>query len=135
MRVLTVFAAVFIATVTMAGWSSPVAAVTVPEAQPDKGLVVFYRPKKTAGSAIRFDVNHAQGSLGSLNNGTMVFRYFEPGSHQFWSQVIAQDGITINVEPGQVYFVRGDVKMGIYAGRPNFTLVGDKLGRADIAKL
>ncbi len=117
------------------GWAVGTSAAVVPEIQPDKGLVVFYRPRKTAGSAIRFNVNYAQGSLGMFNNGTMLFNYFEPGEYHFWSQVISQDGITINVEPGKVYFVEGATKMGIYAGRPKFTLVDEAKGRKEVSRL
>jgi hypothetical protein len=117
------------------GWPVTATAATVPEIQADKGLVVFYRPKKMTGGAIRFSVNHAQGSLGTLNNGTMVFGFFEPGQSQFWSQVISQDGITVTIEPGRVYFVRADVQMGILAGRPKFTIVDEETGRTEIAKL
>lgn len=110
-------------------------AATVPEINPDKGLVIFYRPKKFSGGAIRFNVNHAEGSLGSLNSGTMVYGYFEPGQRQFWSQVISQDSITIDVKAGNVYFVRGDAKMGVYAGRPKFNLVDEATGRAEVGNL
>jgi hypothetical protein len=108
---------------------------TVPEAKPDQALVIFYRPKKTAGSAIRFEVNYAQGSMGSLGNGTMLYRYFEPGQYQFWSQVISQDAITLNVEAGGVYFVEAETKMGVYAGRPKFARVDEATGRAGVARL
>jgi hypothetical protein len=113
----------------------PAVPATIPEADPEKGLVVFYRPKKMGGSAIRFNVNHSEGSLGVLNNGAVLYRYFEPGQHQFWSQVISQDSIMINVEAAKVYFVKGEVKMGVVAGRPKFRQVDQATGRAEVAKL
>jgi len=73
-------------------WPDLAVPATVPEINPDQGLVIFYRPKKFSGGAIRFNVNHAQGSLGILNSGTMVYRYFEPGPQQFWSQVDPNSG-------------------------------------------
>lgn len=128
-------AALVVTILASTGWSGSANATTVPAVQPDKGLVIFYRPKKTAGSAIRFNVNHPQGSMGSLNNGTMLYQYFEPGVLQFWSQVISQDGITLNIEAGKTYFVRGDVQMGVFAGRPKFTPVDEARGRTDVSKL
>jgi hypothetical protein len=114
---------------------SSVGAVDVPPSDPDKALVVFYRGKKFKGGAIRFDVNHSGGSLGRLGSGTYLFGYFEPGKRQFWSQVIAQDSITLNLEAGKTYFVRGEVKMGVYAGRPSFRQVDEPVARADLSKL
>ncbi len=116
-------------------WPAPAVPATIPEVDPEKGLVVFYRPKKMGGSAIRLNVNHSEGSLGILNNGAVLYRYFEPGQHQFWSQVISQDSIMINVEAAKVYFVKGEVKMGVVAGRPKFRQVDQATGRAEVAKL
>jgi len=116
-------------------WPDWVLSATVPETNPEKGLVIFYRPKKFSGGAIRFNINHAEGSLGVLNSGTMVYGYFEPGQRQFWSQVISQDSITIDVKAGNTYFVRGDAKMGVYAGRPKFQQVDEATGRAEVGKL
>ena len=124
-----------LAVVSSVIWPDWAMSATVPEANPEKGLVIFYRPKKFSGGAIRFNVNHAEGSLGVLNSGTMVYGYFEPGQRQFWSQVISQDSITINVKAGSVYFVKGDAKMGIYAGRPKFEQVDEATGRAAVSKL
>mgnify|MGYP001553057913 CR=1 FL=1 len=123
---------IFMTSVIWPGWAL---SATVPETSPDKGLVIFYRPKKFSGSAIRFNVYHAEGSLGVLNSGTMVYGYFEPGQRQFWSQVISQDSITIDVKAGNVYFIKGDAKMGVYAGRPKFKEVDEATGRAEVGKL
>lgn len=121
--------------ITIAFSTSPLSAVEVPQADPDKGLVVFYRVKSFKGGAIRFNVQHSQGVIGTLGNGTFVYTYLEPGQHQFWSQVISQDSITLTVEAGKTYYVKGEAKMGVYAGRPSFTQVSDTQAKADIAKL
>ena len=123
---------VFVASFTWPDW---VLSATIPETNPEKGLVIFYRPKKFSGGAIRFSINHAEGSLGVLNNGTMVYGYFEPGQRQFWSQVISQDSITIDVKAGNIYFIKGDAKMGVYAGRPKFQQIDEATGRAEVGKL
>ena len=106
-----------------------------PELDPEKGLVVFYRLKNFAGSAVRFNVQHPDGVIGTLTNGSFLHTYLEPGQHTFWSQVISQDSITLTVEAGKIYYIKGDTKLGIYAGRPSFTEVSASQGQADLAKL
>lgn len=135
MNRITAFFVLTLILITSVIWPDWALSATVPETNPEKGLVIFYRLKKFSGGAIRFNVNHAEGSLGVLNSGTMVYGYFEPGQRQFWSQVISQDSITINVQAGKVYFVKGDAKMGVYAGRPKFQQVNEATGRADVSKL
>lgn len=87
----------------LAGISSfPMPALTanLPEVKTDQGLVIFYRLSAFKGKAIRFNLNHAEGSLGQLLSGAYLYKYFAPGEHTFWSQAISQDSITINVEAG-----------------------------------
>ena len=107
----------------------------VPEADSDKALVVFYRVANFKGGAIRFNVQHSDGALGTLTNGSFFYKYLEPGQHTFWSQVISQDSITLTVEAGRIYYVKGETRVGIYAGRPRLTQVSENQGQADLAGL
>ena len=111
----------------------PVSTASIPEVVPDKGLVVFYRPRRMTGAAITFSVDHAQGSLGILKNGSVLYKYFEPGQHTFCSQVLSADSVMINVEPGKAYFVQGLAKMGVAVARPSFRQVDEATGRAAVA--
>lgn len=121
--------------IAMSSWVAPSFSAGIPEAQPDKGLVVFYRLSKFKGKAIKFNVNHTDGVVGRLTSGAILHKYFEPGPQTFYSQVISQDSITVNVEAGKTYFVRGDTKMGLVAGRPRFTLMSESQARSEIANL
>lgn len=58
-----------------------------------------------------------------------------PGQHTLWSQVISQDAVTLDVEAGKTYYVKGDVRMGVYAGRPKFTRMPDDQAQSDLAEL
>lgn len=91
-----------------------------------KALVVFYRPKKFSGSAIQFNVKDSDKYYGPLKSGTTIKVNIEPGEHTFFSQVISSDAITLTVEEGKTYYVKGTVKMGYYAGRPKFDQVDEK---------
>jgi len=104
---------------TICVFSTPVLAADLPEIKQDKGLVVFYRMSGFKGKAIRFNLNHSEGSIGQLLSGTYIYKYLDPGEHKFWSQAISQDSITVNVEMGKIYYVKGEVKMGCLLGARN----------------
>jgi hypothetical protein len=112
--------------------SFPATAAEVPAVIPGKGLVIFYRTGRMRGAAISPIVHHAQGPIGQLYNNSHVYSYFDPGSQTFWAQVISQDAITLFVEAGQTYFVKAEIRMGWYAGRPHFYQVSESKGRSEL---
>jgi len=115
-----------------------VAAKDIPQAKPDKGLVIFYRLNLFAGKAIRFNINHSTGTLGQLLAGTMLYKYVPPGDHQFVAQspsIDGQDSITISAEAGKTYYVKGEVLMGWPAGRTKFVPMSETEAKNDLSKL
>jgi len=128
-----VFLISFVVAITI--YSYPALTADLPEAKSDKGLVIFYRLSGFKGKAIRFNLNHSEGSIGQLLSGTYLYKYLEPGEHKFWSQAISQDSITLNVEAGKTYYVKGEVTMGVLAGRPKFTQMSQSEALTDLEKL
>jgi hypothetical protein len=110
-------------------------AAEVPEAKADKALVVFYRVKSMKGGAIGFNVKQGEAAIGALSSGSMFYRYFEPGQHTFWSQVISQDAVTINAEAGKTYYIEGVTLIGLVVARPQLRLVEESQARAAIANI
>jgi hypothetical protein len=107
----------------------------LPQVKEDKGLIIFYRASAFKGGAIRFNLNHGQEPIGALKSGTTLHRYVEPGQHTFWSKVISQDSVTLDVVAGKTYYIKGDVQLGLVAGRPRLTVVPESEAKAAIAKL
>jgi hypothetical protein len=126
-------------TVVFAIIGTPVFSDNTPMAQPDKGQVVFYRPSRAKGAAIRFEINNnAKGSIGQLSNGAIIQTELDPGEHSFSVRspsVDGQDSITINVESGKTYYVKGEILWGWPAGRPKFTRMSESDAQADIEKM
>ncbi len=65
------FAAVAVIFMLLTG---PTEAATIPQAQPDKGLVVFYRNKSMKGGAIHMLIKSSDGAAGNLKNGTVFYK-------------------------------------------------------------
>lgn len=103
---------------------APAAAPAAPAPSADAantGTVIFFREKKFAGSMIRFKVREAGKELGKLSSGTYFTVQLPAGKHEFEVHSEAKDLLTIEVEPGDTYYVVGTVTMGVMAGHPNLS--------------
>ena len=118
---------------------SQVFAASIPQAQPDKGLVVFFRVKKAKGAALRFQISDGTGkSLGDLSNGSTFHVYLEPGQHTFKVRAPSLDGsdsVTLTLAAGEIQYLQGEILWGWPTGRPKFTNVSEATAKAAIKKL
>ena len=110
--------------------------VTLPEAKPDKGLVIFYRLNRARGSAMRFQVMDGSAAVvGNLSNGSVFHEFVEPGQQVFEVRAPSVDGrdsITLDVVAGQTYYVQGEILWGWPAGRPKFSLMSESQALTDL---
>jgi len=131
--VLSVFA--LLATMSF----SPVFAASIPQAQPDKALVVFFRAKKAKGAALRFQISDGTGkSLGDLSNGSTFHVYLEPGQHTFKVRAPSLDGsdsVTLDMAAGDIQYLQGEILWGWPTGRPKFTNVSEATAKTALKKL
>ncbi len=135
---LNIFLILLSLIIALSTFSTPGLTANLPEVKADQGLIVFYRMSRMAGKAVRFNVRHADKLIGQLLSGTVLYKHLDPGEHTFWVQGISVDGqdfITMNIEAGKVYYVKGRVLMGWPAGRPKFTQMSDSKALVDLAKL
>lgn len=88
-----------------------------------KGQVVFFRPPSIRGMAVSYKVRETDQELGLLSNGHYFVVPTEPGPHAYVVHSEVKDVLNLEVEPGETYYVRGSVEIGIMAGRPNITPV------------
>lgn len=101
-----------------------------PEAQPDKGLVYFMREKKFVGGAVSYKIRHNDKVIGALANGTYFFYFSEPGEQTFVAKTESESSRTLKVEGGKTYYIKGEVDMGFFVGRPSLTIVADQEGES-----
>jgi len=88
-------------------------------AKPSTGVVVFFREKRFAGGGISFKVREGEAVLGKLSNGSYFTARVRPGKHEFVVHSETRDVLTLEVEPGETYFVTMKVGMGVALYRPN----------------
>lgn len=108
----------------------------MPTVQPDKGLVYFYRESSFKGAAIQYDVRDNGDVIGALQSGTYFYENATPGQHTYSSKTEASSEVTLNVEAGKTYYVKGSISMGFMAGHPHLEIVPDEAAaQAALAKL
>ncbi|SER11381.1 DUF2846 domain-containing protein [Sphingobium sp. YR768] len=104
---------------------APVAADTVAAPASDipdgKGKIVFFRKGGFVGSAISCAVHEKGEKLTSLPPGKFAVVYAEPGIHEYSVKSEATDTLRLEIEPGETYYSKCNIQMGIMAGRPNLS--------------
>jgi hypothetical protein len=57
----------------------------------------------------------------------------KPGEVTFSAKTEAKTSVTIDVEAGKTYFVKGTISVGVFAGHPHLVIVPNDVGKAEIA--
>lgn len=104
----------------------------------ENGTVIFYRTRSAKGGAIGLNITGGDtGTVGVLKNGSKIVKEMPVGEFTFAvssPSIAGTDSVTINVEAGKTYYVKGEAKLGWPAARSRFTLMDEKKGKADSDK-
>jgi hypothetical protein len=109
----------------------PVAALDVPA---DKGLVYIYRTSSPLGFGVIYDVNAGSQKVVKLQNGGYFPYFCPPGQVEFWAMTEAKSSVTLNVEAGSTYYLRGTLTMGFFVGHPNLEIIPAEQAEKEIAE-
>ena len=93
----------------------------IPTPTAGKGQIIFFRPANFVGMAISFKVRENETELGTLSNGRYFIHETNPGPHVYVVHSEVKDTLVIEVEPGETYYVQGNISMGVMVGRPNIS--------------
>jgi PBP1b-binding outer membrane lipoprotein LpoB len=103
------------------------------EAPADKGTVFLYRTGRFVGSAGQLMVKVNSLDAGGTGPGTFFRWDLKPGTYTFSSATGESSAvIQLEVNAGQVYFVRQDARMGIDSGRVTMKEVDAKKGENEV---
>lgn len=84
-----------------------------------QGQIVFWRPGTFVGAALGCGVNLGAERISALGRGKYFVLNLAPGAYAFNAKSEAKDTLNLEVESGEVYFVKCTIRMGIMVGRPN----------------
>ena len=101
----------------------------------DKAVVYLYRPSSFIGGGVYYDVKaNGKEVVTTLYNGGYYPYVTEPREIEFSAKTESTDAVTIDVKPGQTYFLKGTVGVGFIVGRPHLTVVQPDVAVNEIAE-
>lgn len=113
---------------------SPAAAETPATTKTGKGRIYFYRIKQFAGSALEPSVYCDEKELARMDNGRYFAIDLEPGEHTC-RMGDKQTGFELDVKPGEEYYAKITVEMGVWKGHGRLTLLQKEQGAFELKKV
>ena len=99
-----------------------------------KALIYIYRTPKFVGSAVAFEIHHGDKVITRLASGGYYPYITDPGTVELWAKTEARSSVTLHVRAGETRYVKGEVGVGFFVGRPKLEIVGNITGSKEIAE-
>ncbi len=93
----------------------------------------LYRPHRFEGSALKPPIYVDDVDVAHIHNGDAVEVTLSPGPHKVYSND-KSTGIELDAKAGQTYFVRVDIKAGMWKGHGQITLIDPQEGKYEFSK-
>jgi hypothetical protein len=103
----------------------------VPE---NSGVVNIYRPSGFMGGGIAPNLYTDKGKtyLVKVYPGGYFTYFAKPGEVDFSAATEAESSVTLDIEPGKIYYVKLTIGMGFFVGRPHLIIVPPEVGEKEI---
>ena len=85
----------------------------------EQGTIVFFRARKPILPGDSFMIREGKVDVGMLRRGQFFSIKADPGVHEYTVHSEAKDVVTIEVEPAETSYVRGELTRGFVVPRPN----------------
>ena len=116
---------------TPAPATEPAAHAVVSDAKPK---IYFYRIKQFTGSALEPTVYCDEKELARMDNGRYFVVTLEPGKHTC-RMGDKQTGFEVDMKPGEEYYAKISIEMGVFKGRGRLTLLAKEQGAFELKKV
>jgi hypothetical protein len=123
MKMLTIVAALMGAAVpaTAAAVRGAPVPATLPAPPEGQGQLIFWRSGTMVGRAMGCGVNIGTERISALGAGRYFVLNLAPGAYEFNAKSEAKDVLNIEVDPGEISYVKCTIRMGVMSGRPNLS--------------
>jgi hypothetical protein len=103
-------------------------------AVPGKAVVYVYR-SEVLGTALKFQVFADQQYLGETVTRSYLRFELEPGEHKIISRGSSKEAeLALQAEPGKVYYIWQEMKMGMWLGGSKLHLMPEDKGQAGVGQ-
>jgi hypothetical protein len=110
---------------------TPATPAVVSDAKPK---IYFYRIKQFTGSALEPTVFCDEKELARMDNGRYFVVTLEPGKHTC-RMGDKQTGFELDMKPGEEYYAKVSIEMGVFKGRGRLTLLAKEQGAFELKKV
>lgn len=101
----------------------------------DYALLHIYRPSGL-GPLISYNLNIEDSLICRVkNNYRTRFKFYDEGKFRIWAKTESRAETIINIEKGKEYYIRCEVVMGAFVGRPLITVVDKYYGSLEYNSL
>ena len=102
----------------------------------NSGVIHVYRPSAFAGGGIRptLYTNKGKTSLATIHPGGYFTYFAKPGEVDLSAATETESSITLDIKPGQVYYVKLTIGIGLLVGRPHLTIISPEIAEKEISE-
>jgi len=98
---------------------------------PEKSTIYLFRDE-FMGAAVTMDV-YLDGKFQGFTGANTYFVWVvDPGEHEIKSIAENDEVVNLTTEPGKIYYIWQEVKMGIMSGRNKLTIVDEERGKKGV---
>jgi uncharacterized protein DUF2846 len=98
-----------------------------------QATVYFYRSRRFQGSALKPSVFVDDARVGQMHNGDSIKVAVAAGEHRIYS-TDKSTGMELDAKPGETYYVRIDIQIGMWKGHGAVTLVDPQEGKYEASQ-
>ena len=121
--------------VYMAPASESAAAKEFRQTDPSKAQLYVYRPNHIVGVSVKKAIWIDGTYVGQLKRRTFLLEEIEPGDHVITTESeFGNKHILLQAEPGKQYFVRQNIKFGVFTAGASIRFVDEARGKSDIVR-
>jgi hypothetical protein len=105
-----------------------------PEQSPpaDRGVVYVYRDFNLIGGGASYLVQANGVPVARLPSKGYFVYLAKPGEVEFSARTEAKTSVTLDIEAGKTYFIKGTIGVGVFVGHPHLVVVPSDVGGAEI---